>query len=86
MVAAEPSDRQRDPSSFKSSPSSGVRSPASSGLRAAGDLFPGDELENTAGPPLGGGISIPIRRYFLRLLLIHVCQLGKHKAGKSHTR
>lgn len=38
------------------------------------DLIPGEETVNTAGPPFGGGISIPIRRYFLLLLLIHVCQ------------
>lgn len=79
VLTALPSDRQTDPPSFKSSTSSGVLRRSSSGLRATGDSLPGDEFVNTAGPPLGGGISIPIRRYFLRLLLIHVCQLENTK-------
>lgn len=81
VSAARPSDKQTDPLSFKSSPSSGVLSRSSSGLRPTGDSFPGDEVVNTAGPPLGGGISIPIRRYFLRRLLIHVCQLENTKGN-----
>lgn len=76
-IAVSPSDKLMDPLSFSSSLRSGVLRRSSSGLRPTGDLSPGDEVLNTAGPPLGGGISIPIRRYFLRLLLIHVCQWAK---------
>lgn len=82
VCVTSPSDKHIDPPSFMSSPRSGVRSRSSSGLSDPGDSFPGDEVVNTAGPPVGGGISIPIRRYFLRLLLIHVCQSqrdGKEK-------
>lgn len=60
--------------SFKSSLDSAILKLSSSGLSSPMDLIPGEEAVNTAGPPFGGGISIPIRRYFLLLLLIHVCQ------------
>lgn len=70
-----PSDKLMDPLSFKSSLRSGVLRRSSSGLRPPGDLSPGEEAANTTGPPLGGGMSMPIRRYFLRLLLIHVCKM-----------
>lgn len=69
-----PSDRLTEPPSFKSSLDSAILKLSSSGLSSPVDRIPGEEAVNTAGPPFGGGISIPIRRYFLLLLLIHVCQ------------
>lgn len=73
VTSASPSGRHGEPSSFKSSPRSGV-----AGLSPS-DLFPEGELVNMMGRPLAGGISIPMRRYFLRLLLIHVCKAKKSK-------
>lgn len=86
VLTVSPSDRQTDSPSFKSSPSSGVLRLSSSGLRASGDSLPGEEFVKTAGPPLGGGISIPMRRYFLRLLLIHVCQSENRKDNTGNVR
>lgn len=70
-----PSDRLTELPSFKSSPDSAILKLSSSGLSSPVDLLPGEEAVYAAGPPFGGGISIPIRRYFLLLLLIHVCQI-----------
>ncbi|TNN60974.1 hypothetical protein EYF80_028752 [Liparis tanakae] len=70
---------------LRSSSSSGVLRPSSSGPRPTGDSFPGEEEENTAGPPLGGGMSMPISRYFLRRLLIHVCRSDEKTNGGLST-
>lgn len=79
--AVSPSDKLMDLLSFRSSLRSGVLRCSPSGLRPPEDLSPGEEPANTTGPPLGGGMSMPIRRYFLRLLLIHVCKMWRKKAG-----